>query len=152
MKIAIGSDHGGFALKETIEAYLKEKGYEVDDFGTHNEESTDYPLYGIKVARAVVAGDYDLGLLFCGTGIGISIAANKVKGARACVCSEPLSARLSRQHNNANLLSLGGRVVGEEMAKMIVDAFLTAEFEGDRHSRRVNQMMDFEKKTWEPEA
>lgn len=152
MKIAIGSDHGGFALKETIEAYLKEKGYEVEDFGTHSEASTDYPIYGVKVARAVVAGDYDLGLLFCGTGIGISIAANKVKGARACVCSEPLSARMTRLHNDANILCMGGRVVGQDLAKMIVDAFLDAEFEGGRHSKRVNQVMDFEKGIWEPEA
>lgn len=150
MKVAIGSDHGGFELKEIIEAYLKEKGYEVEDFGTHDQASADYPVYGVKVARAVVAGEYDLGLLFCGTGIGISIAANKVKGARACACSEPLSAKLSRQHNNANLLCLGGRVVGEEMAKMMVDAFLTTEFEGGRHSRRVNEMMDYERGVWEP--
>ena len=135
--IAIGCDHGGFALKQDIMAWLDEHGYTYKDFGTHNEESCDYPIYGEAVARSVASGECELGLLFCGTGIGISLAANRVPGIRAAVCSEAYSAQLTREHNNANIICFGGRVVGEGTAFMIVDAFLNAEFQGGRHAERV---------------
>ena len=140
MKIGIGSDHGGFQLKEEIRKHLDSKNIEVVDYGTYNMESVDYPDYGEKVARKVVAGEVDLGIVVCGTGIGISIAANKVKGARCALCADTYSARMSRAHNNANMLSLGGRVLGVDLAKDIVDSFLNGEFEGDRHERRVNKI------------
>ena len=139
--IAVGCDHGGFALKQGILAYLEKKGYEYQDFGTYNTESCDYPVYGEKVARAVASGACEKGLLFCGTGIGISLAANRVKGIRAVVCSEPYSAEMSRRHNNANILCLGGRVVDSALAEKIVDVWLHTEFEGGRHARRV-EMLD----------
>ena len=138
MKIAIGSDHAGFELKEQVKKYLLESNYEVEDIGTHSLDSVDYPDYGKAVARNVVENKSDFGIVVCGSGIGISIAANKVEGARCALCSEPLSAELSRLHNNANMLSLGGRLIGFEMAKKIVDTFLSTEFEGGRHERRVN--------------
>ena len=137
-KIAIGNDHVAVELKNHITKYVEAKGYTVVNFGTDSGESCDYPVYGEKVARAVAAGECDLGILICGTGIGISLAANKVKGIRAAVCSEPYSARLTRQHNNANIIAFGARVVGQAMAEMIVDEFLDAEFEGGRHQRRVD--------------
>lgn len=136
-KIAIGNDHVAVELKNHITKYVEAKGYTVVNFGTDSSESCDYPVYGEKVARAVASGECDLGILICGTGIGISLAANKVKGIRAAVCSEPYSARLTRQHNNANIIAFGARVVGQAMAEMIVDEFLDAEFEGGRHQRRV---------------
>lgn len=136
-KIAIGNDHVAVELKNHITKYVEGKGYTVVNFGTDSSESCDYPVYGEKVARAVASGECDLGILICGTGIGISLAANKVKGIRAAVCSEPYSARLTRQHNNANIIAFGARVVGQAMAEMIVDEFLDAEFEGGRHQRRV---------------
>lgn len=151
MKIAIGSDHVGSELKPLIIEHLKSKGHEVYDFGTYTAESTDYPIYGIKVGEVVAQGDYDQGILICGTGIGISLAANKVKGIRACACSEPYSAQMARRHNNANVLCFGARVVGSEMAKMIVDAWLEAEFEGGRHARRVKEIVNYENGTWRPE-
>lgn len=144
MKIAIGNDHSAVEMKNEIKAYLEQKGYEVINFGTDTEESCDYPMYGEKVGRAVVSGEADLGITICGTGVGISLAANKVKGVRAVVCSEPYSAKLSKMHNNTNVLSFGARVVGVELAKMIVDAWLEAEFEGGRHQRRVDQIMAIE--------
>ncbi len=146
MKIAIGNDHTALEMKNEILAYLKEKGLEVINFGTDTPDRCDYPVYGEKVARAVVAGEADLGILICGTGVGISLAANKVHGVRAVVCSEPYSAALARRHNNANILAFGARVIGPELAKMIVDAFLEAQFEGGRHAKRVDMIMEIEKK------
>lgn len=145
MKIAMGNDHTAVEMKKVIKAFVEEKGYEVIDFGTDSTESTDYPIYGEKVGRAVASGEADLGIALCGTGVGISLAANKVKGIRACVCSEPYTAKLSRMHNDANVLSFGPRVVGDEMAKMITEEWLNASFEGGRHQRRVNMLMDIEK-------
>ena len=146
MKIAIGSDHGGYALKEYIYQYLLEEGYEVTDFGTHNEESCDYPVYAQKVAEAVAAGKYQRGILLCGTGIGISIAANKVPGIRCALVSDCYSARMSRQHNDSNVLALGGRVLGPEVAIDIVKTWIGAAFESGRHQRRVDLIADMEKK------
>lgn len=144
MIIAMGNDHSAVEMKLEIKAYLEEKGYEILDLGTNSTESCDYPVYGEKVGLAVAAKEADLGILICGTGIGISLAANKVKGIRACVCSEPFSAKLSKMHNNTNVLAFGARVVGPELAKMIVDQWLEAEFEGGRHQRRVDQIMEIE--------
>lgn len=146
MKIVIGNDHSAVELKNIIVDHLQEKGYEVVNVGTDSSESCDYPIYGEKVGRAVVSGEADLGIAICGTGLGISLAANKVKGVRACVCSEPYTARMSRLHNNCNVLCFGARVVGSELAKMIVDTWLSAEFEGGRHQRRVDQIMAIEEK------
>jgi ribose 5-phosphate isomerase B len=144
MKIAIGNDHVGYELKLHIKKYLEQKGFDVVDYGADSPESTDYPIYGEKVGRAVASGDCDLGVLICGTGIGISLAANKVHGIRAAVCSEPYSAQMARRHNNANIIAFGARVVGTDMAEMIVDHFLNAEFEGGRHARRVDRLMAIE--------
>lgn len=140
MKIAIGNDHVAVEAKTQIKEYLIEKGYEVEDFGAHTPNRCDYPVYGEMVANAVAGGEADLGILICGTGVGISLAANKVRGIRAVVCSEPYSARLSRQHNNTNILAFGARVIGIELAKMIVDQWLTAEFEGGRHQTRIDMI------------
>ncbi len=144
MKIAIGCDHVGFILKDTVINHLKERGITVVDKGTYDESRTDYPIYGRAVAEAVSKGDVDLGIVFCGTGVGISIAANKVKGVRSVVCSEPYSAKLSREHNNTNVLSFGSRVVGSELAKMIIDNWLDAKFEGGRHSVRIEMISAME--------
>lgn len=144
MKIAIGNDHVGYNLKLHLIDYLKEKGYEMIDCGSHSEESCDYPIFGKKVAEAVVKGECDLGILICGTGVGISISANKVRGIRAVVCSEPYSARLARQHNDANILSFGARVIGPAIAEMIVDEFLNAQYEGGRHQKRVELIGEIE--------
>ncbi len=138
MKIAFGNDHTALALKREIVAHLQEKGHEILDCGTNSAESCDYPIYGERAALAVQRGEADCGILICGTGVGISLAANKVRGIRAVVCSEPYSAMLSKQHNNTNMLAFGARVVGPELAKMIVDAWLEAEFQGGRHQRRVD--------------
>ncbi|MGL5435100.1 MAG: ribose 5-phosphate isomerase B [Lachnospiraceae bacterium] len=146
MKIAMGNDHTALEMKDEIKAYVESKGYEVTDFGTNSTESCDYPDYGEKVARAVVAGEADYGICICGTGIGIGIAASKVSGTRVCTCSEPYSARLSRMHNNSNILTFGARVIGAEMAKMIVDEWLDHVYEGGRHQRRVDQVMAIEGK------
>lgn len=145
MKIAIGCDHVGYGLKLHIIGYLKDKGYEMMDFGTDSEESTDYPIYGVRVARAVKDGRADLGILICGTGVGISLAANKIDGIRAVVCSEPYSAKMSRQHNNANIVAFGARVIGSATAEMIVDEFLNAEYEGGRHAKRVEMLSAIER-------
>lgn len=146
MKIVIGNDHAAVELKNIIREHLENKGIEVINVGTDTNDSCDYPVYGEKVGRAVASGEADLGIAICGTGVGISIAANKVKGVRACVCSEPYSAKLSRMHNNSNVLAFGARVVGSEMAKMIVDTWLEAEYEGGRHQRRVDLIHAIEEK------
>lgn len=145
MKIAIGCDHGGYELKQAVVKHLEEKGYEVADYGCYGPESVDYPVYGEKVGRAVAGGECELGVLICGTGIGISLAANRVKGVRAAVCSEPYSAEMTRRHNNANIIAFGARVVGEGTALTIVDAFLGASFEGGRHARRVDMLEAIER-------
>ena len=142
MKIGIGNDHSALELKAEIIELLKEKGHEVVDYGTNSPESCDYPVYGEKVGRAVASGEVERGILICGTGLGISLAANKVKGVRAAVCSEPFTAKMSRAHNNCNILAFGARVVGAELAKMIVETWLDTEFEGGRHQRRVDMLMD----------
>ena len=144
MKIGLASDHGGFQLKEDVKEYLKEEGYEVVDYGTKNEESVDYPEYAEKLSKAVVAGEVDRGIAICGTGIGISIACNKVKGVRAALCSETYSARMSMEHNNANILAMGGRVTGKDLALEIVSVWLNSEFEGGRHQRRVDKISAIE--------
>lgn len=139
-QIAIGCDHIGFELKTHIIEHLQSKGYGIKDFGTHSTERTDYPLFAKAVADAVTKGECEKGILVCGTGVGISIAANKVKGVRAVVCSEPYSALLSRQHNDTNILALGARVVGRDLALMITDIWLGGEFEGGRHKIRVDMI------------
>ena len=144
MKIGIGNDHAAVAMKKEITGYLEELGYEVVNYGTDSDESCSYAVYGEKVARAVAAKDVDLGILICGTGI--SLAANKVRGIRAAVCSEPCTARLSRQHNDANILAFGARIIGIETAKEIVKAWLDAEFEGGRHQARVDMIMAIEER------
>lgn len=144
MKLGIGNDHVGYEMKLEIKAYLEAKGHEVIDYGAYSSERSDYPVYGEKVARAIVSGECDAGILICGTGVGISVSANKVHGIRAAVCSEPVTAALSKRHNNANIIAFGARIVGIEMAKAIVDAWLEAEFEGGRHAHRVALMMDIE--------
>jgi len=143
-RIAIGSDHVGYPLKEEIKTYLSELGYACQDFGTHSAERTDYPLFAREVTSAISSNQADLGILICGTGVGMSITANKVKGIRAVVCSEPYSAMLSRQHNNTNILTFGSRVVGSELARMIVKAWLEAEFEGGRHAGRLEIISQIE--------
>ncbi|HZH92597.1 MAG TPA: ribose 5-phosphate isomerase B [Tissierellaceae bacterium] len=144
MIIGIGSDHGGFDLKEEMISFLKENGYQVKDFGTHSKESVDYPDFGRVVGEAVVAGEIDRGVVICGTGIGISISANKVKGVRAALCGDVYSARMSREHNNANVLAMGGRVLGVDLAKEILSTYLKSEFQGGRHERRVNKIAEME--------
>ncbi len=140
MKIAIGCDHVGYELKGAVIRHLEEEGHECVDYGCDGTQSTDYPIYGERVGRAVAGGDCDLGVLICGTGIGISLAANRVRGVRAAVCSEAYSAELTRRHNDANIIAFGARVVGEGTALSIVDAFLGASFEGGRHKRRVDML------------
>lgn len=144
MKIGIGNDHTGVAMKNEVAAFLRELGYEVTDYGTDTQESTDYPRYAQRVTEAINAGEAELGILICGTGVGISIAANKAAGIRAVVCSEPYSARLSRQHNDTNVLCFGARVIASEMAKMIIEEWLNTEFEGGRHERRVKMIEKLE--------
>ncbi|MCI5943354.1 MAG: ribose 5-phosphate isomerase B [Eubacterium sp.] len=143
--IGIGNDHAAVEMKNQIKAFLEEKGYQVINYGTDTDESCDYPIYGEKVGRAVASGEVDAGVLICGTGIGISIAANKVKGVRAAVCSEPVTARLTKEHNNANIIAFGARIVGIETAKAIVTAWLDAEYIGSgRHEKRVNMLKEIE--------
>jgi ribose 5-phosphate isomerase B len=146
MKIGMGSDHGGYELKEFIKEYLETKQYEVVDYGTYSTESVDYPDYGEKVANAVADKEVEVGIIMCGTGLGISMAASKVNGIRAAVVSEEYSARMAMVHNNANILAMGGRVVGKDLAKSIVDAYLNAEFEGGRHQKRIDKIMKIENK------
>jgi len=140
MKIAIGSDHGGFALKEGIKKYLKRRRIGFKDFGAFSEEPVDYPDIGRRVARAVASRKYRFGILFCGTGLGMSMVANKVKGIRAAVCHDVYTAKMSRAHNDANVLSLGGRVLNTRLASKMVEAFLKTPFEGGRHLRRVRKI------------
>ena len=145
MKIVIGSDHGGFRLKNEIISHLKDKKIEYKDLGTYSDESVDYPDFGQAVGLAVASGEFDRGIVICGTGIGISIAANKVSGIRAALCGDCFSAKASREHNDANVLALGERVIGTELAKMIVDIWLKTEFAGGRHEMRVNKIKEIEK-------
>ena len=140
MKIAVASDHGGFALKELVKKHLEQRNLEVLDLGTHSEESVDYPVYGRRCAEAVASGEADLGIVCCGTGIGISIVANKVKGIRCGLCTSVEMAHLTKQHNNANMIALGGRKKAPELALAIVDEWLDTDFEGGRHQRRVDML------------
>ena len=142
--IALGADHGGFQLKEAIQKYLEGKGVACQDFGTCDESSVDYAPIAAKVARAVASGECEKGILCCGTGIGISIAANKVKGIRAALCGDCYSAEMTRRHNDANILAMGARVLGPGLARKIVDTFLNTEFEGGRHARRIALISDIE--------
>ncbi len=143
--IAIGSDHGGFELKEHILKHLRAKGVLVKDFGVHSEASADYPDCARPVCEAVLNGECERGILVCGTGIGISIAANKFKGIRAALCSDVFSAKMAKEHNNANIICLGGRVTGRELAFMIVDTYMNAEFQGGRHADRIKKIHQIEK-------
>lgn len=141
--IALGSDHGGFALKQEVKAYLDQQGLEYKDYGCFDEQSCDYPVYAKVVANAIVGGECDKGILICGTGVGISIAANKVKGIRAALCHDTFSAQATREHNDANVLAMGARVVGSGLAVKIVDTFLHTDFSGDaRHVNRIRQIED----------
>jgi len=142
--IVLGSDHGGYALKLRVAGYLGEHGIPYFDVGIHEGEECDYPDIALKAAHMVASGEAEKGIVFCGTGIGVSITANKVKGVRCAVCTEPFSARMSRAHNDCNMLALGGRVVGEDLALMIVETWLNTEAESGRHKRRVDKIMKAE--------
>ena len=146
MRIAIGCDHGGIVLKPAVLEYLKANGYEVEDLGSYDNERVDYPVYAKKVAEKVASGEAQKGILLCGTGIGMSIAANKVKGIRAAVLSDEFSAAVCSAHNDANVLCLGGRVVSPEKAVKLVDLWLTTPFEGDRHVRRLAMIADLDER------
>ena len=146
MKIAVGCDHGGFELKQAVMQFLQDNGYEYQDFGTYDTQSCDYPDVAVPVAKAVAAGEFDRGILICGTGIGIGIAANKVAGIRAALCHDTFSAHASREHNNANIIAFGARIVGTELAKDIVRAYLDAEFQGGRHQTRIDMIHEIEKR------
>ncbi len=147
MKIALGADHGGYQLKEQIKKYLEDKGLEVLDLGAYSTDSVDYPEFGRAVGEAVVEGKADRGIIVCGTGIGISIAANKVKGVRAALCTNTTMARLTREHNDANVLALGARMVGDVLALEMIDTFLNTEFEGGRHATRVGKIEELAENT-----
>ena len=151
MKIALGGDHAGYILKSAVAKHLVGAGHDISDFGTHSEVSVDYPGFCALVGRAVAGGEADFGIVFGGSGQGEQIAANKVHGVRAALCQSEFMARLARQHNNANVLALGGRVLGESFALSIVDTFLSTDFEGGRHRRRVNQISDIEREECEHE-
>ncbi len=144
--LAIGSDHGGFGLKQEVMKHLAERGIEYRDYGTYSEESCDYPDYGEAVGRAVASGECERGILICGTGIGISIAANKVHGVRAALCGDCYSAEMTRRHNDANILAMGARVIGPGLALKIVDTFLDTPFDGGRHARRVAKLAEIEER------
>jgi len=144
MKLGIGSDHGGFELKEYIKKHLEKLEIEYIDYGTNSTDSVDYPDYGKRVSEAVILGEVDRAIVICGTGIGISIACNKVKGIRCALCGDTYSARMSRAHNNANILALGGRVTGVDLAVEIVNAWLNSEFEGGRHEKRITKISEIE--------
>ncbi len=146
MKVAVGNDHAAVEMKKQVVEYLKEKGYEVTDLGTNTVEADSYTEYGLAVAEAVKSGDADCGVLICGTGVGISISANKVPGIRAAVCSEPVTARLVKMHNNANIIAFGARIVGIETAKAILDAYFGATYEGGRHNDRIADIAAIESK------
>ena len=137
MKIAIGCDHGGYLLKQDILIWLEENDYDFEDFGCYNTESVDYPVYAEKVARAVASGECEKGIVICTTGIGVSMAANKVQGIRCALCGDSYSAEMTRRHNDANVLAMGAGIIGPNMAKKITEVFLTTAFEGGRHARRV---------------
>jgi ribose 5-phosphate isomerase B len=143
-KIILGSDHGGFALKQELREHLAHWGWEVEDIGCSTSQSVDYPDFAAAVAKKVAAGEAPFGLLVCGTGIGMCIAANKVRGVRAALCQETYSARMARAHNNANVLCIGGRVIGPELAREVLAAFLEASFEGERHQRRLEKISSME--------
>lgn len=143
--IAIGSDHGGYALKQQLMKHLTDLGLEYKDYGTYSDESCDYPIYAEAVARAVAGDEAERGILICGTGIGMSIAANKIPGIRCALCGDCYSAELTRRHNDANILALGARVLGEGLAEKIMDTFLATEFEGGRHARRIGLIAELEK-------
>lgn len=144
MKIAIGCDHGGYELKKKLLKYLDEHGYRYRDFGcSSSTESVDYPDIAFPIAEAVASGDYERGILICGTGIGVSICANRVRGVRCALCSDPVSAELTRKHNNSNVLALGGRIIGSKVAEAIVGKWLTTEFEGGRHERRLTKIANY---------
>ena len=143
-KVYLGSDHGGFELKNTLAAHLREQGWETEDLGCYSAESCDYPDFAAAVGRAVAANEGTLGLLVCGTGIGMSLAANKIPGVRAAVCGDVYSAKMTRRHNDANVLCLGARVVGEGLAWELVTAFVTSGFEGGKHARRIGLIADLE--------
>jgi ribose 5-phosphate isomerase B len=143
--LALGCDHGGYQLKEFLKKHLEKKGIEVKDFGTYTEDSVDYPVYAEKVAKAVQSGEAEGGILCCGTGIGISLAANKFDGIRCALVRDSFSARLTKEHNNANIIALGGRVTGTELAADIVDSWMNAEFQGGRHQGRIDIISSFEK-------
>lgn len=145
MKLAIGNDHAAVDLKNIVLAHLEERGFEVVNVGTDDTASFDYPISGYRVGKLVASGAVDGGVLICGTGVGISLAANKVEGVRACVCSEPYTAALSKRHNNTNVIAFGARVVGDEMAKLIVDSWLDATYEGGRHDRRVGMLDEIDR-------
>jgi ribose 5-phosphate isomerase B len=145
VRIALGSDHAGYELKTVVAKHLAEQGHEVVDLGTDSDESVDYPAFCAAVARSTVSGDAVFGIVLGGSGQGEQIAANKVRGARAALCSNEFMARLAREHNDANVLSLGGRVLGDELALAVVDTFLTTGFEGGRHARRLGQIADIER-------
>ena len=149
MKIAIGADHAGYAAKEEVMGWLRDWGHEVDDLGTHGPEPVDYPLYAARVAAQVVGRRDDLGILVCGSGIGVCIAANKVPGIRAAYATDTYSAKMARAHNDANVLCLGARVTGPELMKELVSAFLASSFEGGRHQRRIEQIEKIEQGSWE---
>ena len=148
LKVAIGSDHAGFDYKELVKKHLEEKGFQVIDKGTYSKESVDYPIFGEAVAQAVASGEADRGIVICGTGIGISISANKVKGIRAALCTNEYMAKMARKHNDANILAFGARVLGIDVALGIVDVFFETEFEGGRHERRVNEIKSIEEKNF----
>ena len=144
MKIAIGCDHGGYLLKQDILIWMEEHDIDVEDVGCFSTESVDYPIYGEKVARLVASGDCEKGIVICTTGIGISIAANKVKGIRAALCGDCYSAEMTRRHNDSNMLAMGAGIIGNNLAERIVDTFLNTQFEGGRHQRRIDKMMAIE--------
>ncbi len=144
--ISIACDHGGYALKETVKQHLTENGYAVRDFGTDSTDSCDYPDFAAPAARAVASGECEKGIVICTTGIGVSIVANKVRGVRCALCADPLSAKMTRRHNDANMLALGAGMIGQNLALEIVDAFLTTKFEGGRHQRRVDKIMALEQR------
>lgn len=145
MKLAFGADHAGFKLKETLKNHMENLGYQTIDCGTNSEDRVDYPDFGKKVGEMVSKKEVDFGIIVCGSGIGISIAANKIKGVRAALCSEPYSAKLARLHNDANIVALGARLIGEDMAKKIVENFVTEKFEGGRHCGRIEKIAEIEK-------
>lgn len=144
--IALACDHGGFELMQTIKKHLTDRGLEYKDFGTTSTDSCDYPVYGAAASRAVGTGECERGILVCGTGIGMSIVANKIEGVRCALCSETFSATMTRMHNDANMLALGARVTGDGLALLIVDAFLDTQFEGGRHARRVDMINELDKR------